>query len=198
VTLRGTVAEQPRKRGQISGGVYFRRDISIRTPHDAQYRVDGGAWQPLTAVDGAFDEPQEPWTLTTEALTPGPHDLDLQATTGEAATRSRILWAGDTPVDLAFATNATFTKTTASVKAGKAARVYVRSTSDGRPVSSLGPVKLVRASDQRVIAVLTTGEDGVWSGTIPSARTRTYTLRFAGAGRFLAPSVFPRVTIKVK
>ena len=68
VTLRGTVTERPRPRGRISGGVYFRQDLSIKVPHEARYRVDGGAWQPLAATDGAFGEPSEGWTLTTEPL----------------------------------------------------------------------------------------------------------------------------------
>ena len=49
VTLRGTVVERPRKRGRISGGVYFRHDLSIFVPHALRYRVDGGSWQELTA-----------------------------------------------------------------------------------------------------------------------------------------------------
>ena len=88
VTLWGVVTERPRKRGRISTGVYFRHDLSIKVPHAAQYRVDGGAWQPLTATDGAFGEPSEGWTLTTEPLTQGHHVLDLEATTGEAAGRT--------------------------------------------------------------------------------------------------------------
>ena len=40
VTLRGAVAERPRKRGVISTGVYFKHDLSIRVPHDLRYRVD--------------------------------------------------------------------------------------------------------------------------------------------------------------
>jgi len=198
VTLRGTVVEQPRKRGRISGGVYFRRDLSILVPHDAQYRVDGGAWQPLAAVDGTFDEPSEAWTLTTDALTPGHHELELEATTGETAGRTRILWAGETPVDLELATDAAFTKRTATVKAGKKARVYVRSTSAGLPVSRLAPIKLVRVVDGRVMSTLTTGENGVWTGTIAPARTRAYEVRFAGAGQFLGPVASARVTIKVR
>jgi hypothetical protein len=198
VTLRGTVVEQPRKRGRISGGVYFRRDLSILVPHDARYRVDGGAWQPLVAADGAFDQPAEAWTLTTEALAPGRHELELEATTGEAAGRTRILWAGETTVDLELATDAAFTKTSATVRDGKKARVYVRSTSGGLPVSRLTPVRLVRVSDGRVMTTLTTGETGVWTGTFAPARTRTYEVRFAGAGQFLGPVASPRITVKVR
>jgi hypothetical protein len=198
VTLRGTVTEKPRKRGRISGGVYFRRDLSIRVPHDAQYRVDDGAWVPLTAVDGAFDEPSEAWTLNTDTLTPGHHKLELVATTGEAAVLIRDLWAGETPVDLELATNAAFTRNTVTVKAGKAARFYVRSTSGGLPVPRLTPLRLVRLADRRVMATLTTGENGVATGTIAPMRTRVYELRFAGAGQFTAPGVLPRITIKVQ
>jgi hypothetical protein len=198
VTLRGTVTEKPRKRGTISGGVYFRRDLSILVPQGARYRVDGGDWQDLSAVDGAFDEPSEAWRLTTGALAPGQHELELEAATGEKAGLARILWAGPTAVDLELATDAAFTRTTATVRAGKAARVYVRSTSAGLPVSRLAPLRLVRLADKRVLATLTTGEDGVWTGTIKPARTRAYEVRFAGSGQFTASSPSNRVTIKVR
>jgi hypothetical protein len=197
VTLRGTVAEQPRKRGVISGGVYFRHDLSIFVPHAVQYRVDGGAWQPLTATDGAFGEPEEGWTLTTGPLTTGHHVLDLEGTTGETAGRTRDLWAGPTPVDLQLATDAAFTKTTATVKAGTAATVYMRSTSAGLPVPRLTPVLLVRLADQKEMATLATGEDGVWTGTLKPAHTRTYEVRFAGAGQFLGPVASDRITVTV-
>ena len=199
VTLRGAVAERPRHRGRISSGVYFRRDLSIKVPHDARYRVDGGAWQPLTATDGAFDEPSEGWTLTTESLTQGHHALDLQGTTGETAGRTRDLWAGPTPVTLDLATNAAFTKKALTVAAGSAAKLFARSTSAGQPVARLAPLKLVRLADGKVMATLTTGENGVWTGMLRPAHTRTYELRFAGAGQFLAPAdPAPRVTITVK
>jgi hypothetical protein len=198
VSLRGTATERPRKRGRISGGVYFRRDVSILVPHDARFRVDDGEWQALTAVDGAFGEPSEAWTLTTGVLTPGEHKLELEATTGEAAGRTRVLWAGVTPVDLELATDAAFTRTTATVRAGKAARVHVRSTSGGRPVARLTPLRLVRVADRRVVATLTTGEDGVWTGTITPVRTRAYEVRFPGAGQFSGPVASGRITIKVR
>ncbi len=198
VTLRGTVAERPRKRGRISGGVYFKHDLSIFVPRDLRYRVDGGAWQPLSATDGAFDEPAEGWTLTTDALTPGHHDLELEGTTGGTAGRTRDLWAGETPVDLELATNAAFTRSRVTVRAGSAARVYVRSTSGELPVPRLTPVQLVRLVDRRVMATLTTGENGVWTGRLKPARTRAYVVRFAGAGQFLGPVASPRITITVK
>jgi hypothetical protein len=198
VTLRGTVTERPRRRGRISGGVYFRRDLSIKVPHEARYRVDGGAWQPLTATDGAFGEPSEDWTLTTGPLATGHHDLELEATTGETAGRTRDLWAGPTPVTLELATNATFTRTAVTVAAGAAARVYVRTTSAGLPVARLTPLRLVRLADGKVVAKLTTGENGVWTGTLRPARTRAYQVSFAGAGQFLGPATSGRVTIRVR
>jgi hypothetical protein len=197
VTLRGTVTERPRPRGRISGGVYFRRDLSINVPHEARYRVDGGAWQPLTATDGAFGEPSEGWTLTTEPLTPGHHDLELEATTGETAGRHRDLWAGPTPVTVELATNAAFTRTAVTVPAGAATRVYVRTTSSGSPIPRLAPLRLVRLADGKEMARLTTGENGVWTGTLRPARTRVYEVRFAGAGQFAA-AVSGRVTIRVR
>ena len=198
VTLRGSVAERPRKRGRISMGVYFRRDISIRVPHEARYRVDGGAWQTLTANDGVFDEPAEGWTLTTGPLAHGHHLIELAATTGETAGRARHLWAGPTPVTLELAANAAFGKTRVTVKRGALARLYARSTSAGLPVARLAPLRLVRLADRRVVARLTTGESGVWTGTIKPARSGAYELRFAGAGQFLASAPSGRVTIRVR
>ena len=197
VTLRGAVTERPRKRGRISMGVYFRRDLSIKVPRDARYRVDGGAWQPLTATDGGFDEPSEAWALTTQPLAAGHHVLDLQATTGETAGRTRHFWAGPTPVKLELATNAAFSKTRLTVKRGAKARLYARSTSAGLPVARLAPLKLVRLADRRVVARLTTGENGTWTGTVKPARSGAYELRFAGAGQF-RPASPVRVRIVVK
>jgi hypothetical protein len=198
VTLRGTAIEQPRERGVISGGTYFGHDLSILVPRDLQYRVDGGAWQPLVPTDGTFDQPAEGWTLTTGPLVTGHHVLDLEGTTGETAGQTRDLWAGPTPVDLELATDAAFTETAATVKAGTAATVYVRSTSTGLPVPRLTPVRLVRLADGKVMATLTTGEDGVWRGTLTPAHTRTYEVRFAGAGQFQGPAASERVTITVR
>jgi hypothetical protein len=201
VPLRGAVAERPRHRGRISGGVYFRHDLSIRVPHDIQYRVDGGAWQPVTAADGAFDEPSEGWTLTTESLTQGRHKLELEGTTGETAGRSRDLWAGPTPVTLELATNAAFTRKAVAVAAGSPARLYVRSTGAGTsfPIARLAPLKLVRLADGKVVSTLTTGENGVWTGVLRPAHTRTYKVVFAKTvGQFQGPAASSVVTITVK
>lgn len=198
VTLRGAVTERPRKRGRISMGVYFRRDISIKLPHDARYNVDGGAWQPLTAVDGAFDEPSEGWKLTTEPLSTGHHALELEATTGEPAGQIRHLWAGPTPVTLELATNAAFTKKALTVAVGSTARLYVRSTSAGLPVPRLAPLRLVRLADGKTLAKVTTGESGVWTGTIKPGRSGVYVARFATTGQFLGPAASGRVTITVR
>jgi hypothetical protein len=85
LTVTGTVREHPWPRGTSSIGIPFRHDISILVPHDLQYRIDAGAWLPLVAVDGRFDEPVEKWSLTTEPLAAGPHTFEVQGTTGDTA-----------------------------------------------------------------------------------------------------------------
>jgi hypothetical protein len=200
VTLRGTVTERPRRHGRISGGVYFRRDLSIRVPQDVRSRVDGGAWQPVTAADGAFDEASEGWSLTTEPLAPGHHVLELEGTTGETAGRSRDLWAGPTPVTLEFAANAAFTKKALTVTAGSSAKLFVRSTGSGTdfPVARLAPVRIVRVADGKTLARITTDENGIWTGTIKPARRGVYEVRFATTGQFQGPATSGRVTITVR
>ena len=88
-----------------------------------------------------------------------------------------------------------------TVAAGSAARLYVRSTGTGTsfPVARLAPIKLVRLADGRVMSTLRTGENGVWTGVLRPAHKRTYEVRFAGAGQFLAAEApAPRVTITVR
>ena len=95
-----------------------------------------------------------------------------------------------------------------TVAAGSTVRLYARSTGTDTntgsvwPVPRLAPVRLVRLADAtsvtRTIARVTTGENGVWTGTIKPARSGVYEVRFAGAGQFLRPTTFPRVTITVK
>ena len=82
---RRTVTEQPWPHGVSTVGPLFTKDVSIFVPHDVQYRVDGGEWLPVTALDGAFDEPSEKWALTTVPLAQGPHVLEVQGTTGLTA-----------------------------------------------------------------------------------------------------------------
>ena len=65
------------------------------------------------------------------------------------------------------------------------------------PVARLTPLRLVRLADGKVMARLTTGENGVWTGTLRPARSRAYEVRFAGAGQFGA-GASGRVTITVK
>ena len=100
VTVAGTIGEVPRPHGKSTLRVYFKHDISILMPHDALYRLDGGLWQPLAATDGSWDEQTEGFTLTTPSLAPGPHQLQVRATTGEIRTMTRTIWVGDVPVSL--------------------------------------------------------------------------------------------------
>lgn len=85
LTVTGTVREKPWPRGTSSVGIPFGHDISIFMPHALQFRIDGGEWLPLVAVDGRFDEPVEKWKLTTAPLAAGDHKLEVQGTTGEPA-----------------------------------------------------------------------------------------------------------------
>jgi hypothetical protein len=96
-TVTGTVREHPWPRGTTTAatvGIPFRHDISIFVPRALQFRVDGGEWLPLVAVDGRFDEPVEKWTLTTGPLTAGTHTLEVQGATGETAGFVQDLLAG--------------------------------------------------------------------------------------------------------
>ena len=94
LTVTGIVREHPWPRGTSNIGIPFRHDISIFVPHALQFRVDGGAWLPLVAVDGRFDESVEKWKLTTAPLAVGDHVLEVQGTTGETAGFVKDLPAG--------------------------------------------------------------------------------------------------------
>jgi hypothetical protein len=94
VSLSGSVQEQPWPHGYSTAGPVFVRDISIFVPHDVQYRVDGGDWLPVTALDGAFDEPSEKWKLTTPSLPAGAHVLEVQGATGGSSGLSVELTTG--------------------------------------------------------------------------------------------------------
>ena len=198
MTLRGAVTERPRKRGRISTGVYFRHDLSIKVPHAARYRVDGGAWQPLAATDGAFGEPSEGWTLTTEPLTAGPPRARPR---GDDRRDGR---PDQRPVGRPHAGHARVrcqrgVHQDRGDRRGRLNGAPVRAqhgtdTGTGTvwPVPRLAPVRLVRLADaKRPIARVTTGENGVWTGTIKPARSGVYEVRFAGAGQFLAADDLP-------
>jgi hypothetical protein len=94
-----------------------------------------------------------------------------------------------------------------TVAAGSAVRLYVRSTGTDTgtgiawPVPRLAPVRLVRLADAksgtRTVAGVTTGENGVWTGTIKPARSGVYEVHFAKTGQFES-ATSPRVTVTVK
>jgi len=94
LTVTGIVRERPFPRGTSSIGIPFRHDISIFVPHDLQFRVDGGGWLRLVAVDGRFGEPVEKWKLTTPSLAAGTHTLEVEGATGETAGFVQDLLAG--------------------------------------------------------------------------------------------------------
>lgn len=94
LTVTGMVREHPWPHGTSSIGIPFRHNISVFVPHDLQFRVDGGDWLPLDAVDGRFDEPVEKWKLTTGPLAAGTHTLEVEGATGEPAVLFREFSAG--------------------------------------------------------------------------------------------------------
>ncbi len=53
---------------------------SIQIISLVEYRVDGGLWQSAVPGDGAFDEYQESFTITTAALYGGLHIIEVRAT----------------------------------------------------------------------------------------------------------------------
>jgi hypothetical protein len=59
-------------------GGHPRNDISINTIKSVQYRVNGGPWQPATATDGAFDEPEEPFTFKAFLPRPGTYLIETR------------------------------------------------------------------------------------------------------------------------
>ncbi len=54
------------------------------------YRIDGDPWQPVTADDGAFDGPQEDFTITIDlaTLSPGAHQVQAYSVDGEGNTET--------------------------------------------------------------------------------------------------------------
>jgi hypothetical protein len=73
-----TRLEQQVPRQGLTQLVYSGLSSSVVSPvAGVYYRIDSGPWQALAADDGAFDEPQEKFTLTIDlrALTPGAHQV---------------------------------------------------------------------------------------------------------------------------
>ncbi|MFQ6013857.1 MAG: hypothetical protein ACE5NP_00260 [Anaerolineae bacterium] len=53
-------------------------DVTINTIAQVEFRVDGGAWQPASASDGAFDSATEYFSFT-PTLTVGSHIIEVRA-----------------------------------------------------------------------------------------------------------------------
>jgi hypothetical protein len=56
-----------------------RTSVTINTLTGVQYRFNGGAWQPATATDGAFDSTTENYHFTATLLSPGLYNLEVAA-----------------------------------------------------------------------------------------------------------------------
>ena len=201
VTLRGAVAERPRHRGRISAGVYFRHDLSIKVPHDVQYRVDGGAWQPLTAdgrrvrraVRGLVADHRAALPRATTCSTsrgPPARRPAGPGTSGPAPRRSRWSSRQRRVHEEGADGRGRFH--------GAALRAQHRHGAPACPCRASRRSARPPRRRQTSWTVLTTGENGVWTGTLKPARTRTYEVRFAGAGQFQGPAASGRVTITVR
>jgi hypothetical protein len=190
------VSENPWPRGGKAPLQSFGHDISIYVPHDVQYRVDGGDWEPATATDTdqAFDEPLEPFALSAGPLAAGHHLLELQATTGSTATVTRDVWAGQTPVELRLSADRD------TVRYGSSAVLTVHSLATDLtgtyPVPFLPQVVLSKVGG--VTSTRTTGADGGASRTVTPRYNSRYVATFAGAGQFTGPASSEEVTVGVR
>jgi hypothetical protein len=196
LSAAGTVRENPWPRGGKPPLQAFTHDISIYVPHDVQFRIDGGAWQPATATDAdhAFDEPLESFALSAGPLATGHHVLELQATTGNTATLTRDVWAGQTAVALRLSADRKV------VKYGSSAVITVLSVaSDGAgtyPVPLLPQISFVRVGGSS--SALTTGADGSARKSVTPSHNRRYVATFAGAGQFTGPATSEEVAVGVR
>ena len=196
VTVAGSVSEVPWPRGKMSFGSYFSHDISIQVPHDAQFSVDGGVWQPLAANDGTWDQASEAFSLTTAPLTTGPHTLRLQAATGSASSLARVLWVGDVPVSLALAGPGGSHSLVTTW--GHTVALSLAATSGGVAVPHLpgvawGPVGVPAAA-----RTATLDGNGRLTINVAPQVTTTYVANFATTGQFIGPASSPAVKVGVR
>jgi hypothetical protein len=56
------------------------KNVTINTIVRVEYRIDSGAWLNTSSNDGSFDEYGEVFSFTTEPLSSGTHDIEVQAT----------------------------------------------------------------------------------------------------------------------
>jgi hypothetical protein len=81
-----TRLEQHSEGGEVTQVTYYGQGASSTSyVAGVYYRIDGGAWQPVSAGDNAFDEPEEDFTFSVDmtALSPGPHQVQAYSTDGE-------------------------------------------------------------------------------------------------------------------
>lgn len=108
-------------------------------------------------------------------------------------------WQALPPSDGAFCERAEgWTLTTEQLTPGHHV-LDLEGTTGGLPVARLAPLQLVRLSDDKVMATLTTGQNGVWTGTLAPAHTRTHDVVLKKTvGQFQGPAASGLVTITVK
>ncbi len=60
----------------------------------AEYRIDGGEWTALVPSDGIWDGRFEPWSLTTPALSPGQHQMEMKLVDAAGNVTTQIVPIG--------------------------------------------------------------------------------------------------------
>jgi hypothetical protein len=79
----GLNTEMPRSTEAFAGeailvdGVAYHLEDSVVV--GAEYRIDGGPWQPATALDGVYDSGYEPFTLAIDSLEAGAYLIEARA-----------------------------------------------------------------------------------------------------------------------
>jgi hypothetical protein len=81
--VSGGAAGEPGRYDGLAADIPFdsptRPDSSINTIASVQFRLDGGAWLAAWPSDNSFDAYTEVYSLTTPALSSGPHLIQIQA-----------------------------------------------------------------------------------------------------------------------
>lgn len=82
----------------------IQRNITINTITNVEYRIDYGPWNNASAMDGAFDEPQENFTFTIPTLPEGSHTIEVRGTNSvgnieghEGPPIAKFIWSPQTP-----------------------------------------------------------------------------------------------------
>jgi hypothetical protein len=185
VAFAGTVRERPWPRGTSTPGIgpVLKNDLSIFVPSAVRYRIDEGPWRALEAADGGWDEAVEAFDLTAGPLSPGPHLVRVEATTGVRAAFERYVWAGPVQTQLVAAVAG---RAEGTITFGDSAKLSVRSlgaAATPAPIPRLAGVHVYRGTTR--IDTVSTDRTGGWSRTVSPGRNASYSAAYAGGAQFL-------------